>query len=61
MDFNLPSPVDTSISQRLKRERGQIIENFRKEFFNTGNLNDPLEIEKRRFTQRVVQWLTLDG
>jgi hypothetical protein len=53
MEFNVPSPIDTAISQRLKRERAEIIHKFKDEYFGDGKANDPLAYEKRRFTQNV--------
>lgn len=53
MEFNVPSPIDTAISQRLKRERVEIIQKFKEEYFNEGKSSDPLAYEKRRFTQSV--------
>lgn len=53
MEFNVPSPIDTAVSQRLRRERGEIIQKFKEEYFNEGKSNDPLAFEKRRFTQNV--------
>ncbi len=47
------TPIDTAVAQRLRRERGLIVENFKNEFFGTNNSTDPLAQEKRRFTQTV--------
>jgi hypothetical protein len=55
MEFKVANPIDTSISQRLKRERGEIIQKFKDEYFNDGKSSDPLAYEKRRFTQNVTK------
>ena len=54
MSVAVPSPVDTAVAQRLRRERAQIVDNFKKEFFVPNIPDDPLVAEKLRFTQQVV-------
>lgn len=51
----IPGPTDTGIASRLRREREQILTNFRAEYFNQGDANDPLLNEKKRFTQQATR------
>ena len=53
MQFAMPSPMEQAISQRLKRERGDIIERFKVDYLDSGDSTDPLAAEKRKFTQQV--------
>lgn len=51
----MQSPTDTAIASRLRREREQILANFRAEYFNQGDVNDPVLQEKKRFTQQATR------
>lgn len=50
METDFQNPVDTAISHRLKRERKQIIDKFKKDYLYESDSDDPLEKEKKRFT-----------
>ena len=48
METDFQNPVDTAISHRLKRERKQIIDKFKKDYLYESDSDDPLEKEKKK-------------
>ena len=49
----MSSPMEQAISQRFKRERGEIIERFKVDYLDSGDSTYPLSAEKRKSTQQV--------